>query len=279
MTAVSVRGAGSPSSAITYRVGGREYPLKTQRNCKVCMSPHRFDIENMLIAGRTYRKIHEALPDDDHELVIENIKNHYLNGHLPTEQAATRQIVEARAQRVGKALDDSVEQLVDGVTLAQVVVQKSFEAIANGEMAPDMKDALSAAKFLADLGEYDEGGADMLAVSEAFMVYHELAEEVMDAEQFRRYGQMLKTNPVLRALAAKYDGEDVGPETVPGEVVESELPSEVPVPLDVDVDAATVVGDWIEAEQEEQMSLFDVPEGEASDLDDSEGWEEAPEEG
>lgn len=214
MSEVSVRGAGN--SAIIYRVGGREYPLKTNRQCRVCMSPHRFDIEDALINGRTYRKIVESLPEG-HELVTANVKNHYLNGHLPLEQAATRQIIEARAERVGKSIEDAAQSLVDGLTLAEVVVQKTFEGIASGEIAPDLKDGLAAAKFLADFGEYDEdGGTDMMAVSEAFMVYHDAAAEVMTPEQFAAFGEMLTTSPVLRALAAKYDGE-----SVPGEVLDS----------------------------------------------------------
>jgi len=225
---VSVRGAGS--SAIIYRVGGREYPLQTNRQCRVCMSPHRFDIEEALINGRTYRKIIESLPDG-HDLVMANVKNHYLNGHLPLEQAATRQIVEARAERVGKSIEDAAQSLVDGLTLAEVVVQKTFEGIASGEIAPDLKDGLAAAKFLADFGEYDEGGGtDMLAVSEAFMVYNDAAAEVMTPEQYRAFGALLNSNPVLKALAAKYDGE-----SVPGEVLDNQPDEREEAPAEEEV--------------------------------------------
>lgn len=214
MTEISARAL--RQSAVTYRVGGREYPMKTVHQCKVCVSPHRFDIEEYLIAGRTYRKIIEALPEG-HDLNERNVKTHYLNDHLPLEQAGIRAIVESRAQKLGKSIEDSVTSLVDGVTLAQTVVQKTFEDIASGRMSPDVKDGMAAAKFLADLGEYDEGGADMVAITEAFMVYHEQAQEVMSPEQFEAFGQMLAANPVLKALAAKYDGD-----VVDGEVVEEE---------------------------------------------------------
>ena len=220
MTEVSVRAAG-PSSLVTYRVGGREYPMKTVRNCRVCMSPYRFDIEEALISGRTYSKIVESLPEDS-DLNVRNVKDHYLNEHLPLEQAGIRRIVESRAERVGKSIEDSVESLIDGITLAEVVVQKTFEAIANSEVVPDIKDGMAAAKFLADMGEYDEaGGTDMLAVTEAFMVYHESAEQLMSPEQFEAFGKALSANPVLKALAAKYDGDIVEGEIVPEEQEES----------------------------------------------------------
>lgn len=196
------------SSIITYRVGGREYPMKTVRQCKVCRSPYRFDIEQAIVSGRTYRKIIEHLPED-HELTAENVKNHYLNGHLPMEVSVTREIVERRAQQVGKRIEDSAESLIDGMTLAQTVVQKTFEAIARGDQQPDIREGLAAAKLLAMLGEYDNGGMDVSAITEAFMVYHEHAQEFMSPEQFEKFGKALSNNPVLRALASRYDGEVV----------------------------------------------------------------------
>lgn len=202
-------------SIISYRVGGREYPMKTNRQCKVCMSPHRFDIEEEIVSGRTYRKIVDHLPEG-HDLTTRNIKDHYYNGHMPMAISATREIVERRAQQVGKRIEDSVESLIDGMTLAQTVIQKTFESIARGEQTPDIREGLAAAKLLAALGEYDEGGMDMSAITEAFMVYHEHAQEFMNPEQFERFGQALSANPVLKALASRYEGE-----TVEGDVMES----------------------------------------------------------
>lgn len=211
----SPRTGGTPS-VITYRVGGREYPMRVNRQCKVCTSPYRFEIERELVSGRTYRRIVESIPDDA-ELSAYNVKCHYLNGHLPLEQAAARQIVENRAKQVGKHIEDGVEALVDGVALAEVVVQKTFEAIAKGELQVEVKDGMAAAKFLADLGQYDEGGADMAAITDAFIVYHEHAQEYMDPDQFEAFGRALNSNPVLKSLAAKYEGRD---EVVEGEVME-----------------------------------------------------------
>lgn len=206
---------GRAQSVVTYKVGGREYPMKTSRQCKVCMSPHRFTIEEHLISGRVYRKIAEALPEDA-DISSRNIESHYHNGHMPLEQAAVRQIVEERAQKVGKRIEDSNQSLIDGMTLAEVVVHKTFEQIAAGEIRPDLKDGLAAAKFLAEMGEYDEGGADMAAITEAFIVYHEEAEQTMSPEQFRDFGKRLAKNPVLKALASRYEG---GGDTVQGDVL------------------------------------------------------------
>lgn len=207
----------SPQSIVTYRVGGRSYPLKTNRNCKVCTSPHRFEIEEEIVAGRTYAKIVDHLPEG-HDLTVGNVKNHYYNNHMPTEASMTRQIVERRAEQVGKRIEDAAESLVDGITLLETVVHKTFEGIAKGEIKPELLDGIRATRILAQLGMYDAAGLDQQAIMEAFMVYHEHAQENMTPEQFERFGEQLAENPVLKALASRY-GDD---ETVSGEVVHAE---------------------------------------------------------
>lgn len=213
MSEVAVRGAGR--SIINYRIAGRHYPMKNVGQCKTCQSPHRFEIEEQLVAGRTYAKIIASLPDDA-DLSVRNVKDHYLNNHLPLEAATSREIAESRARRVGKSIEDYAGSLIDGITLLETVVQKTFEDIAAGRIKPDVADGIRAAKVLAQLGEYDEGGVDQQAIVEAFMVYHEQAQANMTPEQFRAFGEALDENPVLRALASRYDGEQV----VSGEVVE-----------------------------------------------------------
>lgn len=214
MTAIAgVPGRAAGTSLVTYKVGGREYPMKTVRTCKVCMSPYRFDVEEAVVAGRTYAKIVESLPED-HDLNVRNVKDHYYNGHMPLEVAASRQIVEERAARVGKRIEDSTDSLVDGVTLLNVTVQKVFEDIAAGRLQPEVADGIRAANILAQLGEYDDGGLDQQAFVEAFMVYHESAQDLMSPEQFEKFGQRLSQSPVLRALASRYDGDSVDGEVL-----------------------------------------------------------------
>lgn len=194
---------------VTYRFGGREYPMKTVPRCRVCMSPYRFEIEEAIVQGRTYRKIAELTNDldEDQVLTARHVSEHYYNGHMPLELSDTRQIIEARAERVGKRVEDSLESLVDGVTLLETVVQKTFEKIASGEAQPKVRDGLAAVKMLSDLGAFDGGAVDQQAYVEAFMVYQEEAEKIMGPEAFRAFGEALDRNPTLRALAARYDGE------------------------------------------------------------------------
>jgi hypothetical protein len=101
-------------------------------------------------------------------------------------------------------------------------VQKAFEKIARGELQPDLMDGLRAAKVLADIGEYDETGLDSQAMSEAFMIYMETAQDTMTPEQFEEFGRSLDNNPVLKALSSRYEEQHGGEsQQVPGEVVKA----------------------------------------------------------
>jgi hypothetical protein len=206
-------------SVITYRTGGRDYPLKTVRNCKVCKSPYRFDIEEHIIGGRTYKRIIDSLPED-HEVSADSVKRHYLNGHMPLEQSVHRQMVERRASQIGKSIDDAADSLIDGITLLESVVQRTFDRLASGEVKPELRDGVQAASLLAQLGEYDQQGVDQQAIVEAFIVYHQNAERFMTSDQFQKFGEALDKSPVLAALARRFD-ENAEHETVPGEVTAS----------------------------------------------------------
>lgn len=193
------------SSVIAYRLGGRDYPLRTVAQCKVCSSPHRFEIEKELAAGRVYKRIVESLliEDPDCDLSPKNLSDHYRNGHMPLEVEASRRIVEKRAEQRGLDVAAGVDNLVDGVTLAETVVQKTFEAIQRGEIKPDMKDGLAAARLLETFAPA-ETGADAATYAQVFMVYHETAQMLMTAGQFEEFGRRLADNPTLKALIARY---------------------------------------------------------------------------
>lgn len=198
-----------------YRCGGREYPLKTFANCRVCRSKERFEVERLILEGKTYRTIVESISPDA-ELTIRNVGEHYRNEHMPSWATTMRSIIEARGEAVGKQVDEGIENLVDGITMAETVVQRTFVRIASGELDPEIKDGLRAFKMLSDLGVYDPGGGGLnqQMYTEAFSAYHSEVADLLSSEQFAALSQALNANPVLRALSQRYH------EVVEGELVE-----------------------------------------------------------
>lgn len=218
-----VRGVRQGAAAlVTYRLGGRDYPLRSVAQCKVCRSPQRFHVETEIASGRTYTRIHKdlLLADESCDLTVENLRDHYKNGHMPLEVEASRAIIERRAVERGKDIQRGVDPIVDGMALAEIVVQKTVEAMQRGEIKPDMKDGLMAARLLETFAPVEQG-ADQNTYATAFMVYHETAQQIMTTSQFEEFGRQLKANPTLKALVARYSEGQVEPEEEPvsGEVV------------------------------------------------------------
>jgi hypothetical protein len=201
-------------SVVVYRLGGREYPQRVVPNCNVCASRYRYDVERAVAGGQPFAAIVRALPDDA-GLSARSIANHSHAGHMPYEQEALRRVVERRAEQLGRDVEDGVEQLVDQVSLAQTVVQQVFTGLAAGELRPDVTDGLRAAKLLAQIEAEGDGG-DKAAWTEAFMVYHSIAKRIMSPEQWAAFGLELSTNPVLRALTARYREEQEGQTALAG---------------------------------------------------------------
>jgi len=193
------------SSVITYRMGGRDYPLRTVAQCKVCSSPHRFEIEKEIASGRVYQRIIDSLllEDPDHDLSVQNLRTHYRQQHMPLDIEAGRRILERRAEQRGLDVAAGVDTLVDGVALAETVVQKTYEALARGELKPDLREGLAAARLLETFAPA-ESGADAAVYAQVFMVYHEIAQMLMTPGQFEEFGRRLADNPTLRALIHRY---------------------------------------------------------------------------
>lgn len=195
-------GAGDAASVVTYRLGGRDYPLRSVAGCKVCEHPQRFAVEQQVASGRTYAAIARQL-DPEADLSAANIRAHWTNGHMPFQVESLRRIVETRAAEIGRDIEAGVEDTVDQVALARTVVHRTFERIAAGLVEPTVADGVAAARLLHLMGVDDEHLDRDLWV-EAFMVYHEIARRIMGDDQFTRFGRELAAHPVLRSLQARH---------------------------------------------------------------------------
>lgn len=213
------------TSALTYRVGGREYPCKHIRGCHVCDSAHRLTIENGLLTGRSYTRIQASLPEG-HGISLYSIKNHARGTgepgteHLPTDHAVLREVAERRADALGLSITTSEQSLVDGHALAEAVIQKTWERVATGAVEPSIKDGLDAAKFISTLG-LNGSDIDQDSFVQAFIaMQNDIAAEV-GAEAYQRIGARFNANPVLRALAARWAAQH-------GEVYDETMPESLP---------------------------------------------------
>ncbi len=204
---------------VQFRAGGNEVPYRKNLHpkCRVCRSPYVDDLEEfVVIKGLTYKQALSLLPPPDESigqraLSVHSMSEHFGNDHLDRDLVITQSIKAERAAQLGRSLEDHAGLIVDGITLLRTVQQKTFEDIASGKQKPDIKEGLAAVKMLADLGEYDGGGVsglDVQSVIDALMAYHEAAEEFLPADSYAAFNERLMANPILQALAKKFDGED-----------------------------------------------------------------------
>ena len=186
----------------TVRVGGHEYPYVTQRNCKVCCTAHRTQIEEQAVAGRPWKVIAESLPDDA-KISARNVQAHFHNRHLPVDHEAVHQLTERQAEDRGAVVEVGAARVVNYREFAQTVVGRVNHRIAAGEVEPGVGDALRAADLLA---KYDPGPqmseADYAA---AFGHYVAATRAVMTPEQYQDFTDRLDANEALQALAARWE--------------------------------------------------------------------------
>ena len=201
-------------SLVRIRIGNQEYDAKFSKYCKVCNNPARMEIEACLVKGDSYKAITRHFSDtqwngrDGSSIVLpelpwQSIRNHYLSGHMPLNAAALRQITEERAQQIGAAYEDSTARLVDQYTVAKAIVHRGYERMVTGEIEPEIKDTIAAAKLLKEIEDTQTGSVDAEVWSEAMMIYFETAQELMPPDMWAQFTRKLGANPVLRGLAQK----------------------------------------------------------------------------
>ncbi len=196
-------------AAVTYKVGGRAYIMRTEPKCFVCTSDYRVVIEDSLLRGRGYMAIWKALPPDVQERIkVHNIKNHYAGGHLPSDVSVARALTEDRAREVGALIDEVEGTLIDHVGALKQVVRIGTERMLAGEVRVGVDQVIQAAKVLTDLGLGEGSEIDTNVWRQAIVEMMRAARDVMTPEQFSDYGSALSKSPILITIREQFAAAD-----------------------------------------------------------------------
>ena len=188
-------------TVVTYRLGGRTYPMKTAPQCKVCQSPERIDIERKLLHGYGPTAIWGGLSEQSQEQIkIRNIGDHS-RAHLPVDHIVRQAIIEARVRDLGGDMESATGTLVDQISFAKVGLQKVYERMVDGEIQPDVADGIAMAKFLHQV-EVEAGGQefDGEMMARGFMAYMRAMQQVCSPEQIRQMGQIIAADPIMSSM-------------------------------------------------------------------------------
>lgn len=194
-----------------YRVGGRQYPLRTATNCFVCSSEYRSDIEDQLLKGYGYAAIVRHLPEGA-DINKDNVAQHVKRGHLPLDVTVRRAIIEDRATAIGKQFEDAEGSIVDHLSFARLGLQKVVDRMAEGTLLPDIKDGIEFAKLIIKMEELagDGAGLDQQVIFRGFLEWMKVIQRVCSPEQVREIGSLLSTNTVIRGFLNRAPDSEEG---------------------------------------------------------------------
>ena len=189
--------AAANASLATATVGGRVYPVRTVAHCHTCVSASRREIERLVVQGLPYKAILQRLPDDS-GLSEDSIRRHVKAQHLPIHDEAVKRLREQDAVERGEIVAEAAQAEVNHLSFARGILGQVQRRLANGEIEPDLRDGLAAARHLAAFDA--EVGFETDAYFKAIRVIMDEAKTVMTASQWSSFSVRLTSNPALRQL-------------------------------------------------------------------------------
>lgn len=214
-------GSGSRVPAKRTQKGG--IPVITEPRCKICQSPHRHLVDQMLVAGHSYSEI-------ERQFEFANLPRRSISGHadkhLGYEEAAIRQVIEREAQAAQRNFDTGVERLVTKNAYLEVALQKAYDALIQDLTIVEPKDAVKVIEQLQKLQEQNQNVAlDELRVQ--LQMFIQAVKEVVPKGDWESI--VSRTADLLRASGREVpfesaeEAEEEFKELTPAEVVDAQV--------------------------------------------------------
>jgi hypothetical protein len=147
-------GGGTRQPVKKTQAGG--IPLIIEPKCKVCQSPHRHLVDQMLVAGHTYSEIERQFAFAN--LPRRSVSSH-ANKHLGYEEAAIRTVIEREALAAQRNYEQGVDRLVTKNAYLEVALQKAYDALIKNDTIVEPKDAVKVIETLQKLQEQNQAVA------------------------------------------------------------------------------------------------------------------------
>lgn len=185
-------------------------PLIIEPRCKVCTSPHRHVVDQMLVGAYSYSEIarHFSFAGIERR----SISNHH-EKHMSYQDAAIRAVIERNAALAQQNHDVGVERLVTKQTYLEVAIQKAYDQLTNNLVEIPAGDAVKLIEALQRLEtQYQDAAVDEMRVQfNAFMM---AVKQVVPPDMWEEIRNLTHQN------AGR--GSNFVPPTMP-EIVEGEI--------------------------------------------------------
>lgn len=217
-------------SMVRVRIGNRTYDAVREPRCTTCTHPARHEIEELIVQGHAYRTVASQYSETEWtdadgstvmlpKITFMNITHHFQQGHMPAQAEAMRRIVERRAEQIGvEQYERQINQIVDHHVFAEQVLVRTQERLVMGEIEPEVRDGMAAAKFLHEVEQANQGSLDAEAWSEAMQRYFEVAQQIMPPDMWSHFTRTLATDPILNAISKRLSPQD---DAIEAEIVDT----------------------------------------------------------
>jgi len=185
---------------VTVEMDGIASPLSSVPQCYVCASKYRDEVESHLAAGRTYKAISAILPPDA-DLTPRNLRDHYANGHLDLDAPAVQRASHWQEQALQVAREPLVAAKAAHLGFAHAVLGRVAQRLDSGDVEPDIRDGIAAAKLIAatEAAAGEQAGIEDYVTAMVALI--EVVRETVPAPMFVEIGQSLTRHPILKELA------------------------------------------------------------------------------
>jgi hypothetical protein len=173
------------------------------------MHPARFQIEAKLLQNFGWKAVSDLNSqrvdgsiEDWPALTPAQIRAHTESGHCPIEGETRRALAEKRAQKMGIDLAEATGQFIDHEIVQHAILARGYERLIKGEIEPDVKDTLAAAKLLSEAEREDENAASVEQWQEFMGIYFQAVQTVVSRDQFEEIKAIIAAQPVFQHMDA-----------------------------------------------------------------------------
>lgn len=200
-----------PDAYIKIKIGNREFPVVRSTRCGTCMHPARFQIEERILLNYGLPSISKWVSDkrttledgteqDWPELSVVQLKYHKSQGHIPADADMISELAKRRAEALGIDLEEYRGRFVDHVVASEIVLARGVERLVKGEIEPDVKDTLTAAKLLGDLEAAKNGDSSVEEWQQLMVLYFKTVQAAISQEQWLQIMNKISAHPLVRTV-------------------------------------------------------------------------------
>jgi hypothetical protein len=212
------------SSLFMVRVGGREYPLRTDAICRVCQHPQRDLIEDLIVEGRATLAVNAALGigrGEEGWVSWDSIRGHRIK-HMPPDRVFRAAMQADHAEHMGQNLDEIGTVLTPAGVVAEVI-QHGFMELLAGRLEIKAGDLMRAVGLQVQMQAEAGVNFDSEAYLDVIRAHMETTMALLPPERQAEYSMRLESHPLMRAIAEKVSPHgQFHPDAIPVEAWDNE---------------------------------------------------------